>query len=176
MIEEVRRVVMGQPGPGTSEFTHAEAVEPMKLGNNWVWHVWGWDQMPELPHDPSGPYVARSWSPPFGGMRISATRFGRQSVATPAEQQTQAELQSLSDAEPCGRYADPNRPDMHRTDSFDFGVVVSGEVTVEAADGKSVVLRAGDVYIQNGSIHSWISNPDNPAHVVFISLGANRTG
>ena len=130
MIDEVRRVVMGETAPGSSAFTHVEAVEPMKLGDNWVWHVWGWDEMPTLPHNSVGQYVARSWTPPPGGMRISATRFGRQAVDTEEERKTQSDLEALADAEPGGRWIDPDRPDMHRTDSFEFGVVVAGEVTV----------------------------------------------
>ena len=67
----------------------------------------------------------------------------------------------------------PNRaagthPGMHRTDTIDIGVVVSGHVRVEAEDGSSVTLRPGDVYVQNGAMHAWHEDPDDPALVVFV--------
>src|SRR6202012_671014 len=75
MVEEVRRVVMGEAAGTGSEFTRVETVDPMKIGNGRVWHVWGWDELPTLPCGPSGRYAPRSWSPPADGMRLSATRF-----------------------------------------------------------------------------------------------------
>jgi hypothetical protein len=64
---------------------------------------------------------------------------------------------------------------MHRTDTIDIGVVVSGEVTVESEDGSRVTMGPGDVYIQNGAIHAWRTNPDNPALVVYVLVGAGRS-
>ena len=29
--------------------------------------------------------------------------------------------------------------------------------------------------VQNGAMHHWRTNPDNPAHVVFVVLGAERS-
>jgi mannose-6-phosphate isomerase-like protein (cupin superfamily) len=177
MIEQVRRVVMGERPNGESGFTHNEPVEAMKVGDGRVWHIWGWEQTPALPHDSTGSYEPRSWLAPPDGMRITATRFG--SNPTPqndSERATEAALQALASAEPGGRYEDPTRPGMHRTDSIDIGVVVSGEVTVEAGDGEKVVLKAGDVYVQNGALHNWHPHPDTQAHVVYISLGVERTG
>jgi hypothetical protein len=63
---------------------------------------------------------------------------------------------------------------MHSTDTIDIGVMVSGETTVEAADGSTTVLRPGDVYIQNGAMHKWHPNPDNPPHMVIILMSAER--
>jgi hypothetical protein len=174
LIEEVRRVVMGERGSGESTFTHVEVVEPMKVGDGRVWHIWGWDEIPVLPLDSSGPYVPRSWSPPIGGMRITATRFSdQQAPRTEEERATEAALKALAEAEPAGRCDDPERPGMHRTDSIDIGVVVCGEVTVEAGDAERVVLRPGDVYLQNGALHNWLPGPGQ-GHVVFISLGLRR--
>ncbi len=173
-ITEVRRVVMGDGARGTSPFTHVELVDPMSIGGTRVWHIWGWDHTPALPHASIGPYEPTSWRPPAGGgMRLSATRFSPQQAAcTEAERASAAALEELIDAEPCGYVDDPCRAGMHRTDSIEIGVVVSGAVTVECADGASVLLQAGDVYVQNSAMHGW--RPDADAHVVFISFSAER--
>jgi hypothetical protein len=171
VIEEVRRVVTGEPAPGQSVFTHVEAIEPYKLGDGRVWLVWGWDSVPELPYHSTEPYSPGTYFPPAGALRISATRFVPPDGSEPAMPE---ELAALAEAEPCGRLDDPDRPGMHRTNSIDIGVVVSGQVTVEAEDGTKVLLRPGDVYVQNGAWHNWHPDPDEPAHVVFIGVGATR--
>jgi hypothetical protein len=52
---------------------------------------------------------------------------------------------------------------------------LSNDKQSTAGDRERVVLRAGDVYFQNGAIHNWEPDPDQEAHVVFISLGVKRT-
>jgi quercetin dioxygenase-like cupin family protein len=44
---------------------------------------------------------------------------------------------------------------MHRTNSLDYGIVLSGEVELELDDGAVEVCRAGDVIVQRGTIHLW---------------------
>jgi hypothetical protein len=199
MIEKVRRVVMGEPLPGKSVFSHVEAVEPLhpapgsgELSDRPLsafWFIWGWDELPQLPHHDTEPFVARSFFPPPGGLRINAVRYvantvdhGLEASGTAAQMSPSearggdgaAEVTRLIRAEPCGMYQDATRPGMHRTDSIDIGVIVSGEITIESDDGSTVVLGPGDVYIQNGAVHNWKSHPENPAHVVFIILPAQR--
>jgi len=44
---------------------------------------------------------------------------------------------------------------MHTTDSVDYGVVISGEITLELDDGATVRLKQGDCVVQNGARHAW---------------------
>ncbi len=44
---------------------------------------------------------------------------------------------------------------FHATTTVDTVVVISGEVSVEFPDGREVILRAGDVLVQNGTVHAW---------------------
>jgi quercetin dioxygenase-like cupin family protein len=46
----------------------------------------------------------------------------------------------------------------HRTSSIDYGVIVAGEIDMALQDGERVHLKAGDVVVQRGSIHTWINN------------------
>jgi hypothetical protein len=172
-IDRVRRIVMGEPEPGTSAFTHVEEVEPFQTTHT-AWFVWGWDEMPKLPHGATAPYVPRSWFPPPGGLRVTAIQAGHPPPTEEGSREAAEVVARLIEAEPAGVYADPTRPGMHRSDTIDIGVVVAGEVITEADDGSTVVLRPGDVYIQNGGIHNWRWNPDNPGHIVFVAIGAER--
>ena len=56
---------------------------------------------------------------------------------------------------------------MHRTASIDYGIVLSGEITL-ILDDSEVILRAGDVVVQRGTDHAWANRGDVPARVVFV--------
>lgn len=44
-------------------------------------------------------------------------------------------------------------PGMHRTDTIDLEIVISGTVSMELNSGDLVELKAGDPFIQNGTNH-----------------------
>lgn len=44
---------------------------------------------------------------------------------------------------------------MHRSVSFDYGVIVEGEVDLILDSGQSRILRRGDVFVQRGTAHSF---------------------
>jgi len=60
---------------------------------------------------------------------------------------------------------------VHRTDSIDYGVVISGEMDMELDDA-TVRLRAGDVVVQRGTIHNWVNNGQVPCVMAFILIAA----
>lgn len=62
---------------------------------------------------------------------------------------------------------------MHRTNSLDYGIVVSGAIALVLDDGSSTLIEPGGIIIQRGTIHSW-HNPsaDETARVVFVLLDA----
>ena len=62
-------------------------------------------------------------------------------------------------------------PRVHRTDSIDYAVVISGEIEMEL-DGSAVHLKAGDVLVQRGTIHNWINRGSEPCRIAFILIDA----
>ena len=62
-------------------------------------------------------------------------------------------------------------PRNHRTDSIDYGTVISGEIDMEL-DGASVHLKAGDVLVQRGTIHNWVNKGTAPCVIAFVLVGA----
>jgi quercetin dioxygenase-like cupin family protein len=176
----VRRVVTGEPTPGESTFTHVEEVTPLVPFPGFAqYHVWGWDDEPKLPHHDTTPYESKSHFPAPGAVRVTANYMAamqdeRAEVNGEDEHAADAaEFARIMQAQDVGTIAG-GAPGMHRTDTIDVGIVVSGEVTVESTDGTKVTLGPGDVYVQNGAIHAWHGNPDNPAHMVFVIVGAQR--
>ncbi len=60
---------------------------------------------------------------------------------------------------------------MHRTDSIDYAVVLSGEIQMEL-DLDTVTLRAGDVVVQRGTVHNWINRGAEPCLIAFVLVAA----
>lgn len=62
---------------------------------------------------------------------------------------------------------------MHRTNSVDYGIVISGAVELVLDDGSVTLLGPGDVVVQRGTIHAW-RNPsqDVVSRIAFILVGA----
>ena len=67
---------------------------------------------------------------------------------------------------------------LHQTDTIDYVICISGEMTMHVDDGKSVVLRPGDVLIQRGTAHGWVNTGSVPCRlaVVLIDGAPKRAG
>ena len=65
-----------------------------------------------------------------------------------------------------------NTPRMHRTDSIDYAVVMSGEIDMELDDGNLTHLKAGDVVVQRGTIHNWKNTGSVPCVIAFVLIDA----
>ena len=64
-------------------------------------------------------------------------------------------------------------PRVHRTDSIDYAVVMSGEIDMELDDGVAVHLKQGDVVVQRGTIHNWINRGSVPCTIAFSLIAAH---
>jgi mannose-6-phosphate isomerase-like protein (cupin superfamily) len=65
-------------------------------------------------------------------------------------------------------------PGMHRTDTIDYCIVLSGEIWAVLDEGE-VLLRAGDCLVQRGTQHAWSNRGDAPCTIAFVLVGAERT-
>lgn len=62
---------------------------------------------------------------------------------------------------------------MHRTNSIDYGIVLSGEVELELDDGAATTARSGDIIVQRGTMHLW-RNPSatDVCRIAFVLIEA----
>ena len=58
---------------------------------------------------------------------------------------------------------------MHRTETIDYAIVLSGEITM-VLDDRDVELKAGDIVIQCGTNHAWSNRSNAPCVVAFILI------
>jgi uncharacterized cupin superfamily protein len=64
---------------------------------------------------------------------------------------------------------------MHRTETIDYVIVISGEIDMDM-DDSTVHLRAGDVMVQRGTNHAWVNRGTAPARVAFVLVDAKPLG
>ena len=64
-----------------------------------------------------------------------------------------------------------NDPQMHRTKSLDYGVVMEGEMELILDSGEVHLMNKGDVAVQRGTMHAW-RNPSSTqwARMLFMLL------
>ncbi len=62
---------------------------------------------------------------------------------------------------------------MHRTETLDYAILLSGECDLELDDGKTVHLKQGDIVVQRGTMHAWVNNGSAPCTFAFILIDAD---
>lgn len=62
-------------------------------------------------------------------------------------------------------------PSMHRTETQDIAVVVSGTLDMVLDSGAVVErLGPGDIVVQRGTMHQWVARGTEPVRVVFVLM------
>ena len=72
-------------------------------------------------------------------------------------------------------FAPGTGPLMHATDTIDYVVILSGEITLVTETGETV-LRAGDLLVDRGIVHGWRNDGDVPCRLVSIMIPAHPVG
>lgn len=175
---KIRRVVTGHDADGKARVVDDGTVEPITSGlmpGFAAYRLWGRDERPTFPDD-GAPRPAEAWYPPRDGSRFMINSIPPGELVPPPDLDTAAAMAELERQMP-GALArmEPDTPGMHTTDSIDYVLVVSGEVTLELDDGAQTVLQAGDVVVQNGTRHAWRNHGTETCTIVGVAIGADRT-
>jgi mannose-6-phosphate isomerase-like protein (cupin superfamily) len=163
---QIRQVVTGHDAKGRAVVARDEQVDGTPIpGLGEIAFLWSADEPATYPNAGDNP-AAPVLFPPVGGVRVMITSYSPESgvVAPDANKDPSSGIHSEDDDE----------PGMHRTDSTDFGVVLSGSLICELDDGAEVLLSAGDVVVQNGTRHRWRVVGDVPAVMAVFITGAHR--
>src|SRR5262249_40858841 len=123
----VRKVVTGHDAKGRAVFVRDEQVDGMPIpGLGELVFLWSADEpatYPDAGNNPAAPGIF----PPVGGIRFIMASYSPDSVVAP-------------EPTPGMHVEDGDKPGMHRTDTTDFAVLLSGNVAVELDDGAEVLL------------------------------------
>jgi quercetin dioxygenase-like cupin family protein len=61
---------------------------------------------------------------------------------------------------------------MHRTNSIDYGIVLSGEIELELDNGAKRTVHEGGIIVQRGTNHLWRNVTDVPTRIAFVLIEA----
>ncbi len=62
---------------------------------------------------------------------------------------------------------------MHRTDTIDYAICMSGECDMLLDDDAEVHMSAGDVMVQRATWHGWTNRSSEPCQIAFILIGSH---
>jgi len=174
MHRVIRRAVSGHDAKGRSRFLiegpAANCYEPSGSGGLWISEIW---ETAATPADNGGTEDAadhpRRLEPPPGGsiFRVISYPPDRQRVAT----MDRSRLYAGMGAGHAAGHDASRHPGMHKTNTIDYVVVISGEIYALMDEGE-VLLRPGDCLVQRGTNHAWSNRTDEPCLLAVVLIAA----
>lgn len=177
---ETTRYITGHDDQGQAEIAFARPLTDGTMKHHpgfAVNIVWRTEPLPTIPRQPTEPERAGTDSvlQPRRGTVAMRVTFPPDSVTTSEQFDPAAAgaefVQRLPDL---AASFDPDGSGFHRTDTIDYGVVLEGEICLDLDNGRTTVLKAGDVVVQLGTRHAWRNPSDRPAQMFFVLIGAAR--
>ncbi len=179
MSDGVRLVVTGHDTVGKSVFVRTglleskAAVHMPGFSSTTAWATGADFKVPDA--DDAFRSRVRSQHPDPGESRLLVVTFPPDSVVMSPDFDPHAAAAEMAQIAPgIAERFEAEHPGMHRTDSVDYGVVLSGEIWLELDEGRVEHLKFGDIVVQNGTRHAWRNRSDRPATMVFFMLGGQR--
>ena len=179
MARKFRRVVTGHDAEGKAVVVRdAEALNVLerpsrsgvRLTNFWRTHGSppAYDGPDETVDGP--PLVLK---PPANGTVFRVVEFEPEDRQALAAVDGKAAFAEMGAAEAVVEGA--RHPFMHRTDTIDYAVILSGRITM-LLDEDEVALEAGDVVVQRGTNHAWSNRGHEPCLIAFVLIDAIASG
>jgi mannose-6-phosphate isomerase-like protein (cupin superfamily) len=179
----VRRVVCGHDdqgkaivvSDGAAPFVHVNPRNNIDTSTD----IWRTGRMPAtIAADPEEPTLGpRRQLPTGNGTVVRINRFAPESdaIRNMSVEEARGAFAALGNegASTFGRGG--RHPLMHRTETIDYAIVLSGEITM-LLDDEEVLLKAGDVLIQCGTNHAWSNRSNEMAEVAFILIDGKFDG
>jgi mannose-6-phosphate isomerase-like protein (cupin superfamily) len=110
----------------------------------------------------TGPFILH---PPAGGSVFRCVEFEPEDPEILATLDGRAAFAEMGAANNIVENA--RHPFMHRTDSVDYAVILTGEIYM-LLDEQDVLLKAGDVVVQRGTNHAWSNRGTETCIIAFI--------
>ena len=177
MIKPIRRIVTGHNARGRSIFV-SDAPSPHVLTlpgrpDFALTDLWASDGAPASNAGSADAAKRRmSLEPPRNGTIFRIVEFPPDAAGGGFDRAAAFRAMGASHA------MDPDasrHPAMHRTDTVDYAIVLSGEIWALMDEGETL-LRAGDTLVQRGTNHAWSNRSDQPCLVAFILVSAAPLG
>ena len=177
MVGKIRRVVTGHDNNGNATvlsdgpapFVHVNPKNP----NDCSTDLWRTSNIPtQIVSEHEEPTMGpRRQMPTINGTVIRINRFAPESeeVRNMSIEDARSAFKALGN-EPASTYGrGGHHPLMHRTETIDYAIILSGEITM-ILDDQDVQLKAGDTVIQCGTNHAWSNRSKEVCEVMFVLI------
>lgn len=174
MSEKFRRVITGHDANGVATVvsdTQASCIlhRPNRPGVT-LTNLWMNGETPaqmERSDDPvEGPLILQ---PPKNGSVFRIVQFDPENPEELAKLDGKAAFAEMGAG--ANVVENARHPFMHRTDSLDYTVILSGEIYM-MMDEEEYLLKAGDTVVQQGTNHAWSNRGTVPCLIAFILVDA----
>jgi mannose-6-phosphate isomerase-like protein (cupin superfamily) len=178
MLKPIRRVVTGLNAEGRSVILSDEVVTSAFEVPTWpgrgVTAIWSSAQSPASNLDADMPAQVTSFPKAgSGGISLMIMQLPPESELDKLSPEQRAQLTvPVARSFPEAMEIDTSRSyQMHATDTVDYLIVLSGEVTMMTDEGE-VTLKPFDTLIQRGVNHGWINRGTQPALIASAVVDA----
>ena len=177
MVKQVRRVVTGHDedgkavvfSGGPAPFVHVNAVNPEWYSTD----IWRTGETPAriVPAADEPTLGPRRQMPQKHGTVLRINHFPPESedVRRMDPEASRRAFAALGNEKAATFGKGGRHPLMHRTETIDYAIVLSGEITM-VMDDRDVELKAGDVLVQCGTNHAWSNRSNAPCVVAFVLI------
>jgi naringenin degradation protein FdeH len=177
MAKSVRRVVTGHDAngkavviqDGPAPFVHVNPSNPDWYSTD----IWRTDETPaRIARAPAEPTLGpRRQMPDKHGTVIRINHYPPEpeEVRRMSPEAARRAFAALGNEQASTFGRGGRHPLMHRTETIDYAIVLSGEITM-LLDDEDVTLKAGDVVVQCGTNHAWSNRSDAPCVIAFVLI------
>lgn len=168
MSQSHRVIITGTNKAGKSvvaEEVHAPLTGP---GNFDFWQT----KPRQSPHDlPLGRSPMKFYPQPGG------TMFRLFTIPPDDPTMKPADIAALQDwffkevGDPAARKDTSRHPMMHTTQTIDYIVLLSGEISLVLDEGEPIKLKPFDAVVQRATNHSWVNTGREPALLMCVMVG-----
>ena len=177
-LRKIRRIVTGHDARGRSVIvSDASSPHVMTLRGIptfGVTEIWTTDSMPADNRAAKDPCkVPAQLAPPKRGTVVRVVEFPPDKLWIKSADRDQAfASMGRSGAQALAHDASASRhPMMHRTQTVDYAIVLSGEIWALMDSGETK-MKAGDILVQRGTNHAWSNRSNKPCLVAFVLIDA----
>ena len=169
---DITRVVTEVDAEGKAVFTSVGAPRSAEAGGMNIFNVWGTadDGSVTVGHGGDAEPVLFPFFPTGNGTRFCVVQFPAAS-ASDAEHAEDASDPEVTQPGLVGAFEADN-PGMHVTETFDYGICLSGEIYLELDDGQEQRITPGTVVVQRGTRHAWRNRSAEVCTMVYVLCGA----
>jgi mannose-6-phosphate isomerase-like protein (cupin superfamily) len=180
MLRPVRRIVTGHDSEGKS-IVLSDGPSPHVLENptqqgRGLTDLWRTDATPASNGGNDDAADTRvTLAPPSRGsvFRYFQVRPAAWDADIPAEERARRDAENFAKMGASGAHDHTSaQPGMHKTDTVDYIILLSGQVSLILDDGE-VEMQAMDVVVQRGTNHAWVNHGEEPAVLAGILIDAD---